>query len=1010
VNVVHVGTNDHWRRQLDQFVDENDKNESLRLWRTILPQHYSWDRFQEWMSLRMKYDSAKHRVILAQSGKDKQYHIEADTQWHELLEDVANGFFTVPKCADLNFILRPREPLPVLPLIGPCTKIPDAECIAREAALAESKAAAEAAPKETDTSSLVPIVNKTWSSDKLAELGVDRYFPRVTGEVFPSILSQIDGRVSTNSMIEEISPATPSHNGNRGSVQDEEPPRLAQPTTVSSPSSPSSLTSSDFSDFEIIDIPAGEYNVQQSQDNDYGAVDEGFVDTQIGSYNTGDTEAEWQQCVKFFRLKVPSSGSSSSSTSTRKRVLVAKLPGMSVGLFDYQLMAVLKMLGFTTNGLSGGFLADEQGLGKTQEMFGLIAAAHNIRKSKNEVNVARKSKVPTKHNAADKRSTHCSMDVRYGLRCYCYSKSTQAIAGCLPEGPTVIIVPARSCAQILREAKTKLDLKTLKIRLHHETAAKEDKLTSAEVRSITAAITAKTGTDDGTVEYHYQVNPGLSDFVIITTPESLGTLTNGVFSVDVKVGDERKKRDGLLPGMVMLDEFHEYLQDDQTAKNKTLAWLQHLKKSCRGSNQTTPLVYFVSGTPFSDSPGDIRPAISLLEREEWTTESHDMAPVTTAGIDNIVSAFDGLCKAQTEGLELNREDIVNYRRLLDGVLSRTLVRRLGTNSFRDQPLTTISPLGVNIVDHEVPQPLLADLQSLAEATATLIQEEAAGRYSLDETGATPLDIGRFLRSDHSQDFLLKLRLASIFPGIATVSGADFTFTTSEVTAGLAAANNDPTKTRYYPLIGHWASHSAKLATLNGIITTMLSDKTPIPGEASNAKKLVIFTPLEAEAALLHAYLVRRKATLPALKALKPVSIHSGISASARQGVIDKFLEQGNAPPNVLVAPMALAGTGLNFQRAKYSVVTGPAWTKRENQQAYYRIHRVGQKQQAKLSLLTARWNPAERVVLARYEGREVMEEGRWEVSSVGDADESAGLVERHQAAAADAMVEEASSE
>ncbi|KAK4445104.1 hypothetical protein QBC34DRAFT_307637 [Podospora aff. communis PSN243] len=755
-----------------------------------------------------------------------------------------------------------------------------------------------------------------------------------------------------------------------------------EPAAEEAVAAPPSPVASQFSDYDFIDVAEGEYHVQQSQDTDYGAVDEGFIDTQIASYNTGNTPNEWTNCVNFFRIKAPPSGTVGASP-TKTRVPVDKLPGMSVGLFDYQYMAVFKLLGLAYDGLSGGFLADEQGLGKTQEMFGIVAAGHNIRKSKTEVMAARKSKKPSRHNAPGTTATRCPLDARYGVACYCYSQKTQRLADAMPEGPTVIIVPARSCSQILREAKAKLDLKTFKVRMHHETAAKEDKLTPAEIRTLTAAIAAKTA-PDGTVDYHYQASPGLSDFIIITSPESLSGLTNGLFGVNIKVGDEVKKRDGLMPGIVMLDEFHEYFQP-ATGKSRPHAWLEHLKRSCRGPNQPTPLVYFVSGTPFNDSPGDIQSAVSLLEREAWADETHRMAAVTTASLERITTAFDALCKAQAEGLELLREDIVDYRKALDGLLKRSMVRRLGTDSFRSQALTTLGPLSVNIIDHAVPAALLKDLIALAEATATKVADEAASRCTTS---------ARFLRSDHAQPLLLKLRLASSFPGIATAAGAKFTFTTEEVAGFLPDAGNDPLQTPYAPLIAPFSSHSSKLASLLATVTTMLGDRTPIPGSPSPAKKLVIFTPLDAEAVLLHIYLHRRKAALRSLKDLKPVTLLPSHSAAERQAIIDKFLTPGNAPPNVLIAPIYLAGTGLNLQAAKYSVLMGPAWTKRENQQAYYRVHRVGQRQTVNLSLLTARWNPAERVILGRYEGREVAEEGMWELEA-GD-EEGKGLVERHQ--------------
>src|SRR5206468_1818022 len=104
---------------------------------------------------------------------------------------------------------------------------------------------------------------------------------------------------------------------------------------------------------------------------------------------------------------------------------------------------------------------------------------------------------------------------------------------------------------------------------------------------------------------------------------------------------------------------------------------------------------------------------------------------------------------------------------------------------------------------------------------------------------------------------------------------------------------------------------------------------------------------------------------------------------------------------ILVAPISLAGTGLNLQPAKYSIVTGPAWTKRDNQQAFYRIHRVGQKQKTQLQLLTARWNPAERIVLAHHAGKKAPTEEMWTVRNGIVGDDNDGLVERHQAISQD---------
>lgn len=147
---------------------------------------------------------------------------------------------------------------------------------------------------------------------------------------------------------------------------------------------------------------------------------------------------------------------------------------------------------------------------------------------------------------------------------------------------------------------------------------------------------------------------------------------------------------------------------------------------------------------------------------------------------------------------------------------------------------------------------------------------------------------------------------------------------------------------------------------------MVNDKTKIPGEPSSCKKLVLFSPLEAESLLLFLWL-----TNPEPEGVKPVYVHGNMTSLERQRVIDKFLEVGNAAPNVLVAPTGVCGTGFNLQRAGYLVLTGPTWTRREGRQVFGRVHRVGQRGVVKLWELRGGWNPGERVVLGFGGGLEV---------------------------------------
>lgn len=768
-------------------------------------------------------------------------------------------------------------------------------------------------------------------------------------------------------------------------------PSKVTTTPIPSPSPPSPVVNSTPAStyLNLISDLSASYSTTSHADADYGAPAAHLtLDTSLGSYNhtfsppSSQTTA-WHACLDFFNI--PLATYLQHSKTATKRVPLKRLPGMSVGLFDYQLMGVFTLLRFVLRDVGGGLLCDEQGLGKTQEVYGLAALAWGLRRCRAEVRAfwrkqtqqqdggkgLKGGRVGGRHNLPGEvgGGKACPFDERYGFRCYCYCEATRELADRLPEGANVVVAPARGCAAMVRDAKAKLDGKVFKIRGAFEGSDKEDKLTAADVGVLRASVTATKG-KDSTV-FQYQIGTGQSDYIIFVSPESVPRLNSQV-AVEVKVANstDKVKKSALLPGMVLMDEFHEYAIDD---KSRTVAWLQHLKKCCLDSQQPTPLAYFVSGTPFGDTPADIRTALAFLEKEVWQGETHPLNGATLGVFDDLTSTFDRLTALQASGEVVSQAEIADYHRRLDRVLQHTMVRRLGTDQFQGRNLTDIGPLKVNITDHRLPFSMADSLQALADQTRDLATQAAA---------AQNIPLPRLLRSNAGEALLLKLRLASTFPALAaSPSAAPFTFTLSELHTHLTAANNDVTKTPYFPHIPAWSASSPKLSTLRQTLTTMLADRTPIPGSPSPAKRACIFSPLESESLLIFGYLLHLKSTTPTFKLLKPVLLHSTLPPAGRQRVLDTFLTEGNAAPNVLVAPMALAGTGLNLQRARYSVVTGPAWTKRENQQAYYRIHRVGQRMETRLGLLTGRWNPAERIVLGGYEGREVEEEGAWEVGN-----------------------------
>ena len=123
-----------------------------------------------------------------------------------------------------------------------------------------------------------------------------------------------------------------------------------------------------------------------------------------------------------------------------------------------------------------------------------------------------------------------------------------------------------------------------------------------------------------------------------------------------------------------MDEFHEYTTPtDGSTDTPTIAWLKRQKQS----RSRAPLVYFASGTPFGESPADIRPAIDLFVRPVWNEkEDHYMNGASLDVFDELIKKYHKGVQDQNNGEILNPDVISDYRTTLTKFLKGTMVRRL----------------------------------------------------------------------------------------------------------------------------------------------------------------------------------------------------------------------------------------------------------------------------------------------------------------------------------------------
>ncbi|TLD07573.1 hypothetical protein PgNI_10976 [Pyricularia grisea] len=679
-------------------------------------------------------------------------------------------------------------------------------------------------------------------------------------------------------------------------------------------------------------------------DAEYSAMDETNIDATLGSYNNDGSDDAWQQCLDLFCIdpvEYANREARDMQASKTGHLPVKKLHGFRGGLFDYQMSAVFQMVCLLRKGLRGGFLADEMGLGKSIEMLGIQSVMFSLRSMAEDIHVNR-----GKHSFS---GPACKAEGRYMIRCPCYHSLSRELADLISDGPTVIIAPASTSEQMFQMTKQRLDPKVFEVRLIGASIGADGALSATDMRALAWKP----------VEHPIASEP---DF------------RNGLFSqnkfVIVCPDSRAKELHKIMPGAVYMDEFHQYTQAGRPIDR----WLKAVQ-SWAAPEGGPPPFYFVGGTPIENSPADIRPQLERLEQPSWSEGRMKVA--TVSALDSVIARYNELQQMQKDGLCIFPRDIRNYHVQLNEILRQVMVRRLATDSFRGRILA-LKPMRVNI--HQVP--VLRGAQELLEACSTATRSLATEQTGSEEEQL----ISQHLDSDSGEEVLERLRLASFFPQTVKIfkGKAACSFLEKDIVKYMQVCKGSIEKSKYWERVEEFTANSAKLDTLKKLIHAMLDDKTRIPNEHFRAKKMCIITPTEGEALLIFAYLRKTRDSWTTGVKPKPLWLHSGMPSSEAAEVVRAFKQKGNATSNILVAPLSRAGTGLDLPQANYLVLTGLGWRKRDNKQAFYRIHRAGQTLETHLHLLVSRGNPAERRIWARHSGGQISRETAWKVFAEND--------------------------
>lgn len=389
---------------------------------------------------------------------------------------------------------------------------------------------------------------------------------------------------------------------------------------------------------------------------------------------------------------------------------------------------------------------------------------------------------------------------------------------------------------------------------------------------------------------------------------------------------------GLNAGFMVVDEAHQVLRT-------SLTFRMAAEFSGNGAD-----VWFVTATPFS------RCTLS-----DWIPPMNLIAPSRAAAMVGLVKTLEA---ARSSGAA---DDVQRFREQFRAIFDdKLVVRHFGTSSFFGKPIADVQDIVPRVISRET---------SLAHRTA--VQELANQIKARDPQLLDPAQRGL-------------LYFVSLFPAAAELILEDpITFDMAAIRDNIRQVKNRLRIEESEPLrrlADQIVEDSPKLDYILEELDRMGQDKRERrpsthrssskfgAGEDLQMKKMVIITPTAVSAVFLYLALIRRR---------KDVAlIHNWVSSQEKEQVVNNFMSLSAAKlvkhTRVLIAPFAVAGTGVNLQVASYQILTSPLPDRASQRQAFARTNRSGQRlDNLSHKILVLEDNAADRIVLANHATLEI---------------------------------------
>ena len=688
------------------------------------------------------------------------------------------------------------------------------------------------------------------------------------------------------------------------------------------------------------------------------------------------TEELWLECCEFFEHDA--------NKRSRKDTFYLRGFKEGTGLYNYQAFGAFFLYKQALVGCDGGILADLMGLGKTLICLTVWLSnlwLHRAWKSVQRSWASDDKRIRERHllkGNQDSGAT-CPSAPLFSISCPCVKRGiSYKLAQILKPGPWLCLPPAANVEVWKTECNKWLDFDDEMLKLRLLIAYGSQYLTGMDIESLK--------NDKKT----WAARPEQASILVISSTQSFEKRIEERVRHEQQISPRKKcwLNDAVTWGGIFHDEAHE-AKKSTTIVNK---YLMKQGKKALNHHVHRPFFFAVTATPYERDPMDLAGHLQALETPSWNDPKSLFASCTMSKLTEL-SILHGRTISALEAGNCDGICLESYTTQLVNLMKRITLRRKGDDDFFGERILNLPNMKVKLIK-------CCTKSGYQEAIAKLMQaacdEEAAKRDKRNGNGEQKSRLVERPKA-RGQGFLhgkaFDVRLSAGFPAIASLRASypKWTLRAEDIDWDRLQGPDNP----YMAHLEELVNSSSKIDKLSNLLDNTLARSRTEMENGGEKEKALILTHSPALQAIIWLWLKEYR------QDIKVINYHAKLNHQRRNKIIAGFCDELNSKggwvnaeaheADVLLSSSKIIRTGKNLQRANVVYAFDPEWMKKDQMQAFGRVHRSGQKKDTLLYLLYDPDNPIEQKIIARQRARGLVADTSWAVSAL--AAKEAAVVE-----------------